>query len=507
MTRALIRPSIAVVTAGVLALMSACTMKKQEAPPFAGPSEFDQSITIEATPDQLNLDGASQSLVTVTARDGNAAPIRNLTMRVFLAVNGTPVDFGSISARSIVTGSDGRASVVYTAPPSPAVAPDPFTVVDVVVTPQGTDFNNAIARAASIRLYPRGIVVPGTDLVPAFTFEPTAPAENQAVLFNAGTSTGTITDYQWNFGDGGRGSGRTTQHTYNRAGTYIVTLTVADPYGRTEQTSQSVTVGAGVNPTAAFNFSPTSPLPSQQVFFNASASRPAPGRSIASYSWDFGDGTGGSGVTPSHTYGATGSYNVTLVVTDDAGRFGTVTQNVTIGAVGNPTALFTVSPTNAFPNQDVFFNATQSTASAGRTIVSYAWNFGDGTTGTGVQTSHRYATTGQYTATLVVTDDAGRVGTVTQGVAIGNDSPTAAFDFAPTAPTTVQVIAFNATASTAVAGRTIVSYVWNWGDGTPVGSGVASSHSYPTPGTRNVTLTVVDNTGKSGTLTKAVTVQ
>jgi PKD repeat protein len=506
MTRALIRPSLTVLVAGLLTLLTSCTMKKQEAPPLAGPSEYDQSITIQASPDQLNQDGASQSLVTVTARDGNGQPIRNLTLRVQLAVGGVPVDFGSISARSIVTGSDGRASVVYTAPPSPAVAPDNFTVVDVVITPQGGDFNNAVSRAASIRLYPRDVVVPGKDLVPAFTFQPTAPAENQAVLFDASTSTGAIVDYQWNFGDGGRGSGRSTQHTYNTPGTYIVTLTIADQYGRTEQTSQSLTVGAGINPTAAFTVSPTSPLPAQQVFFNASASRAAPGRSITGYSWDFGDGATGSGVTTSHTYAVAGSYNVTLRVTDDANHFAVITQTVAVGAEANPTAAFTFSPTNPLPAQPVFFEASGSRAAPGRTIRSYTWNFGDGTTGSGLAPSHSYAFAGGYTVTLSVADDAGHIGITTQTVAVGADDPIADFQFAPATPTSGQSIAFSST-SRAAAGRTIVSFAWTFSGGNPpTATGAATSASFAA-GSHNVTLTVVDSSGKIGTITKPVTVQ
>ena len=120
-------------------------MDDQDAPPLTGPSEFAQSIVIAVSPDVLPQDGASQSFITVTARDANAQPIRNLTMRTETQVNGTPVDFGTLSARNVVTGSDGRATLVYTAPPSPAVAPDEFLLVDIVVTPFGTDFNNSSA--------------------------------------------------------------------------------------------------------------------------------------------------------------------------------------------------------------------------------------------------------------------------------------------------------------------------------------------------------------------------
>ena len=140
--------------AGIVVLAGACTLSDQDPPPLTGPSEFAQSIVIAVSPDVLPQDGASQSFITVTARDANAQPIRNLTMRTETQVNGTLVDFGTLSARNVVTGSDGKATLVYTAPPSPAVSPDDFLLVDIVVTPFGSDFNNSSQRTASIRLVP-----------------------------------------------------------------------------------------------------------------------------------------------------------------------------------------------------------------------------------------------------------------------------------------------------------------------------------------------------------------
>ena len=75
--------------AGALAVAGACTMKNQEAPPLTGPSELAQSIAISVSPDVLPQDGASQSFITVTARDANSQPIRNLTMRTETRVGGT----------------------------------------------------------------------------------------------------------------------------------------------------------------------------------------------------------------------------------------------------------------------------------------------------------------------------------------------------------------------------------------------------------------------------------
>jgi PKD repeat protein len=317
-----------------LTIASACTMKSQEAPPLSGPSEFATSIAISTAPDVLTQDGASQSLVSITARDANSSPIRNLSLRAEIQVGGVHADFGSLSARNLVTGSDGRATVVYTAPAAPSVAVDSGTIVDIVITPVGTDFNNSTLRTASIRLVPPGSVAPPDGLKPSFTFTPAAPVDSQTVLFDASASASAagnpIVSYSWNFGDGGRASGVTAGHAYSAAGSYVVTLTVADAFGRSAQKSANILVTAGLGPTAAFTSSPNDPLVNQPVNFNASGTRAAPGHTIKSYDWDFGDGTFKSGITTSHAYGLARSYVVVLTVTDDSGKKGTATGTVTV---------------------------------------------------------------------------------------------------------------------------------------------------------------------------------
>jgi len=320
--------------AAALTLGSACTMKDQEAPPLSGPSEYATSIAISTAPDVLTQDGASQSLITITARDTNSAPIRNLSMRADITVGGVHADFGSLSARNLVTGSDGRASLVYTAPSAPSVSVDNGTIVDIVITPVGTNYANTTARTASIRLVPPGSVAPPDGLKPNFTFTPSAPVDSQTVLFDASGSTSAagnpIASYSWNFGDGGRGSGVTAGHSYTTAGSYVVTLTISDAFGRSAQKSANIVVIAGVNPTAAFTSSPNDPVVNQSVNFNASGTRAAPGHTIKSYDWDFGDGVFGSGITTTHTYGLARSYVVVLTVTDDSGKKGTATGSVSV---------------------------------------------------------------------------------------------------------------------------------------------------------------------------------
>ena len=145
--------------------------------------------------------------------------------------------------------------------------------------------------------------------------------------FDASASTdtdGTVAGYSWDFGDGTSGTGKNATHTYAAAGTYPVTLTVTDDDGTTATTTKDVTAVANLAPTPAFDVSVTD----LKATFDASASTDTDG-TVAGYSWDFGDGTSGTGKNATHTYAAAGTYPVTLTVTDDDGTTATTTKDVT----------------------------------------------------------------------------------------------------------------------------------------------------------------------------------
>jgi len=172
-----------------------CTMKSQDTPALTGPSELGLSITLRTQPEILVQDGSSQSLVTITARDSNGKPQRDVSILSAIFVDGVRADFGSISARNLVTDTNGEAKLVYTAPALPSgPAVDNGTIVEIGATPLdkfGTGgFGNSTTRFASIRLMPPGIVVPPDGLQPAFTVTPSSPSDHQNVLFDASTSTG-----------------------------------------------------------------------------------------------------------------------------------------------------------------------------------------------------------------------------------------------------------------------------------------------------------------------------
>ena len=318
-------------------LGSSCTMKDQEAPAFAGPSEFGRSVTVSMSPDIITQDGASQSVVTITARGPNGEPLPNVALRAEIQVGGVAADFGRLSSTSLVTDGSGRATTVYTAPASPAgqmVFEEASRNVTIAVTPVGTDFLNSQARIATLRLLPPpgGVVVPTPQgFTASFDVSPTAPADNQQVQFSASSSTppagGSITRYLWDFGDGSTGTGVSVSHAYKAPGQYTVTLVIEDNLGRSRSAARSVTVVAGVNlPTAVFNFSPTTPVSCRDVFFNASQSTVPSGRQIVAYRWVFGDGTtsdSGPTVTKRYTNATPTTYTVTLTVIDNLGSSAT----------------------------------------------------------------------------------------------------------------------------------------------------------------------------------------
>ncbi len=191
---------------------------------------------------------------------------------------------------------------------------------------------------------------------------------------------------------------KNTGTTNGRWGNWIAPFTFASCGG-----------GGNTPPIAAFSFGCTGLSCS---FTNSSSD---PGGSIASSSWQFGDGGTSSSNSPSHTYGAAGTYTVTLTVTDNGGLTDATLKNVTVTApaTNNP-------PTASFSNSctGLSCNFTDTSTDSDGTISSRAWAFGDGGTSTVATPSHTYATGGIYTVILTVTDDDGASDSDTQSLTV-----------------------------------------------------------------------------------------
>lgn len=241
--------------AGALgAMLAGCTVHETQAPGLTGPSEFALSFGLTATPDTISHDGISESVVVLRAFDASGQPQSSLAFRLETLWNGVPADYGKLSARTVVTNGDGRATVVFTSPPKPPNGAALSTChglaggcVQITATPIGSDFAAASSRTVDIHLIPVAIIQPTNGLLVArFTFSPADPEELEEIDFSGEASTpgpnNRIVSYQWNWGDGDTGSGPTEQHDYVEAGKYTVTLTVIDDAGNQASTTKTVTV-------------------------------------------------------------------------------------------------------------------------------------------------------------------------------------------------------------------------------------------------------------------------
>ncbi len=329
--------------------------------------------------------------------------------------------------------------------------------------------------------------------------------EGQAVSFQGSASGGSSPySYAWAFGDGGTATGQAVSHTYANDGSYTATLTVTDARGASASSSAAVTV-RDVGPTANPG-GPYAGTAGTAVSFSGSASDPSPADTAGgfTYAWAFGDGGTAAGQSASHTYAAAGTYTVTLTVTEADGDHASATTTITVRAPAGSLAASAGPSRSASEGQAVTF---QGTASGGSSPYSYAWNFGDGTTASGTPTpSHTYQDNGSYTATLTVTDAAGRTSSSTTTAAISNVAPTANANgpYSGVAGTAVNFTG-SATDPSPADTQAGFTYAWDFGDGTTF-VGRTPSHAYAQAGTYTATLTVTDKDGGKGVATTSVTI-
>lgn len=250
----------------------------------------------------------------------------------------------------------------------------------------------------------------------------------------------------------------------------------------------------------------TPPPPPLSLTATADASGSiALGAPIASYAFTFGDGaaTGPqSASTATHTYPSSGVYTVGVTVTDTSGLSATATSLVTVGA---PVAALSVSPISGPAPHTITADASASRDDTA--IVSYTFNWGDGTPNTGpgaaATASHKYIKFGTFTASVTVKDAAGLSSTATRVVTVTDAPPAVVLRVSSGI---LYSVSASAAGSSDNDGTPIASYTFEWGDGTKSGpqTGVSASHNYGRSGTFTVKVTVKDTAGLSATASTTV---
>jgi PKD repeat protein len=246
----------------------------------------------------------------------------------------------------------------------------------------------------------------------------------------------TIVSYDWDFGDGETGTGVTVSHIYAVSGTFDVTLTVSDG---TVQDSDTTTAditkkdGEPIPPKATIQVEEIPKSSGQCYTFDGSGSVDPDGE-IVSYDWDLGDDNTATDEIVEHCYEESGTYTVTLTVTDDDNLTGKDSQEVivsegTVEDSDTTTATITedgdgekppepVCEASQIPKTNQCYRFDGSGSTDDGEIVSFEWDLGDGTTSTGEVIEYCYAEVGAYTVTLTVTDDEELTDTCTTEVTV-----------------------------------------------------------------------------------------
>jgi PKD repeat protein len=330
------------------------------------------------------------------------------------------------------------------------------------------------------------------------------------VNFSSAGSTdpdGTVIAHYWEFGDGTSSTAPNPSHTFTVADNYVVKLTVTDNLGAT--TTQTVLVKAmkpNQIPVAIARAVPQSGPAPLNVTLDAAASYDPDGV-VGNIEWESAEGGTYWGSTAYYTFNNNGNHTVTLRLYDNRGGVGTTNILINVGGPNQrPVAVVSASPTNGPAPLWVYFNGSGSYDNDGN-IVSYAWTFGDGGTADYASPTWYYAAAGNYTARLVVTDNAGGKGTNSMLIQVGasNRPPVAVVSanaIKGTAPLTVD---FSSAGSSDPDGS-LTSRLWTFGDGGT--STLANpSHTYANRGAYTALLTVTDNLGATASASVNITVR
>lgn len=277
-----------------------------------------------------------------------------------------------------------------------------FQVKLVVRTPQGC--NDSLTLPIEVFALPNA------------SFTHSGECVGETIQFTDGSvpGSGTIAQWTYNFGDGSPSVNQASpSHVFATAGTFNVQLTVTNSNGCSDIFAIPVTI----HPLPQVAFTASTECHGNATQFTDQTT--VGGGTVATWSWDFGDGGSSSVQNPTHTYAAPGTYTVQLVATSNNGCVNSTTMSVTV----NPNPVADFAHTVTCLNDTTRFTDASSIISG--SIVSWAWDLGDGTSSTSINPVHAYSQVGIYPVTLVVTSGLGCTGTVTHMVEVtrGPDNP------------------------------------------------------------------------------------
>ncbi len=323
-------------------------------------------------------------------------------------------------------------------------------VYSVELTVSNSEGKDTVIRKDLIEAVGTGDI---SNCVAEFNAKPESGLAPLTVKFDD-LSTGKPASWTWDFGDGDLAKTRNPSHTYRKAGTYTVSLSVSTSCGEETVTKKDlISVKAGKEVIADFKVNARSGLAQFQVEFeDLSSGGPE------SWAWDFGDGNASGDQHPTHTYKNPGVYSPSLKVSNSNGSDAiTKPELIEVESTSPPRADFTAAPQAGFGPLQVKFR-DRSTGN----VSGWAWDFGDGTQSSLRNPVHAYLSPDKYTVKLIASGSSGSADKTERGLieVLEGSAPTAAFTGEPRsgfAPLTVQF--------KDISGGKVSSWAWEFGDG------------------------------------------
>ena len=288
------------------------------------------------------------------------------------------------------------------------------------------------------------------------------------------------TQYEWNFGNGVTSTATQPAVMYSTSGIFDITLVAKDGLGNSDTLTLTNAVTANSLPTANFNFNVINACLNQNLitFSNLSTSG-------LNYTWDFGDGNSSLLENPTHSYSDSGSYLVSLMVSDSIGCSNFKQANQTIRIAKNQKLQYTVSDSVGCDTSQIFsFNCTTDS------ITSWRWSFGDGDSAMGKNHSHRYTNPGVYDIQLITMNQFGCPDTLIKRDQITVQNKTS-LNFNSSTNSGCKPLAVNFYPN---ANNQLSTFQWNLGDGRKL-YGDSISTTFDSSGTYSITLISTTNNG------------
>jgi gliding motility-associated-like protein len=357
-------------------------------------------------------------------------------------------------------------------PTTTYINPGSYTVKLTATNASGS---NTITKTAYITVN----AIPNAD----FTSDKTTGCTPLNVQFTDQSGGGTITQWEWNFGDGGTSNSQNPQHTYTVSGTFNVYLKVTSSSGcsKTVFKQQYIKAGTGASADFVYNVPTYCQIPVNVNFTNTSNSED----DSPAYLWDFGDGSTSSIINPSHTYNTSGNFNVKLTIQTSSGCNSTIQKAITLSnksiSISGPTSVCAGTPVSYTMNTN------------GSTTVSQTWSTGDGANYYSPTMTHTFFAPGSYLLKLTAEFNGGCTVATSQNITVmsnpvidftGNNingcKPPLASSFQTSSPGT---------------------YLWEFGDG-GTSNQQNPTYTFQSAGEFNINLTVTNSNGCSTKLQK-----